>query len=66
MNVQQLINALQTIQNKELPVCIEDWNSQCQVPALADVVELFDGKYLHCGVDFFKGPFVYIGTKEVI
>ncbi len=68
MNVQQLIEALQTIQNKDLPVCIEDWNEQIQPPAVAEEVDLIltHGVFFQSGRGRINGPYVFIGTKDYL
>ena len=39
MTVQDLIDALQKIEDKSLPVCMADWNEGSRPPVLINVVE---------------------------
>ena len=64
MNVQEMIDVLESINDKALPVCIDDWNVQYESPAVAKSVQLCDAEYLHCGLSRMAGKYVCIGIDD--
>jgi hypothetical protein len=64
MNVQQMINELQKVQDKTLPVCIEDWSERYLPPAVSSAPKLCNAEYLHCGKAKLNGMYICISAIE--
>ena len=63
MNVQELIDKLQKIEDKSLPVCIEDWNERYRNPAVLTEVEQWDSAYLVSGKGDVLGKYISLGAE---
>jgi len=64
MNVQEMIDALQKIEDKTLPLCVEDWNEMYASPAIASKPEICNGSYKYCGHPNLQGEYVCISAEE--
>ena len=50
MNVQDMIDLLNKVEDKQLPICIEDWNENYRVPAvITNIDNCIDSRYLVLG-----------------
>ena len=63
MNVKELIEILNKVEDKSIPVCIADW-SECYMPdGVADQVTEENGEYLVVGKERKTGRHVLITIK---
>ena len=65
MNVQEMIDQLMKIEDKTLPVCVEDWSEQYQEAALAYKPMIVEGPYKINGTaDTWNGLYVSIDSYD--
>lgn len=62
--VKDMIDALEKIDNKDLPICIDDWNEQYKSPAIVGNISVYHECVYFDDSGRAIGDFVCIETKD--
>ena len=63
MTVLELIEKLKGF-DPDLPVCLEDWAEEHELPCEAGTVTLCEGPHMPYRSRWSRGPFVCLGVQE--
>ena len=63
MKIKDLIEILEGIEDKEIPVCLSDWNEQYMTDGVCNSATVENSKYLIVGSEYKQGLYLLLGIE---